>query len=189
MSLIPFGFWAASGAGGGAGAFDLLETTTLSTSASSVTFSGLGAYSDYKHLQLRFVMQNDLNGSARDFHFNLNGDTGSNYSSHSLQGNGTAVSSTSSTTATKIKGIFTPDANAGNANAFGLGVLDILDFSNSSKNTTIRMLQGSPVSDYPRIGLVSGLYINTAAITSFLIRNDGNQPIITGSRFSLYGVK
>ena len=188
MSLIPFGFWAASG-GGAAGAFDLLETTTLTTSASSVTFSGLGAYSDYKHLQLRFVMQNDLNGSARDFHFNLNGDTGSNYSSHSLQGNGTSVSSTSSTTATKIMGIFTPDANAGNANAFGVGIMDILDFSNSSKNTTIRMLQGSPVSDYPRIGLVSGLYINTAAITSFLIRNDGNQPIITGSRFSLYGVK
>jgi hypothetical protein len=33
-------------------AFDLLETTTLTTSASSVTFSGLGAYSDYKHLQI-----------------------------------------------------------------------------------------------------------------------------------------
>ena len=37
------------------GSFDLLETTTLSTSASSVTFSGLGAYSDYKHLQIRSV--------------------------------------------------------------------------------------------------------------------------------------
>ena len=38
------------------GAYDLLETTTLTSSASSVTFSGLGSYTDYKHLQIRMVI-------------------------------------------------------------------------------------------------------------------------------------
>ena len=66
--------------------FDLLETTTLTSNASSVSFSGLDAYSDYKHLQLR------INGKfSSSVRLQLNGDTGSSYSWHQIYGDGSGA--------------------------------------------------------------------------------------------------
>ena len=180
MSLIPFGFWAASGAGGGGGAFDLLETTTLTSSASSVTFSGLGAYSGYKSLQIRTVISADFSGSIW---LRANSDTGSNYAWHRLQGNGSSAASQSATTQSKMEIHY----------VYGLGwsagVYDLLDFSSTSKYKTFRGLGG--VADATSvIRLMSGLWQNTSAVTSLTISPpDGGYNLLTGSRFSLYGVK
>ena len=187
MSLIPFGFWAASGAGGGAGAFDLLETTTLSTSASSVTFSGLDAYSDYKHLQIRMVA-----GCAAGFdssgYLELNGDSTASYSYHWLRGNGSTITpyAASSDTYILINNMISSNAYP---NEFAAGVLDILDFSSSSKNTTIRASHGYKGTGSERVYLSSGAYYNTAAITSLTIGGAGGNNMRAGSRFSLIGVK
>ena len=187
MSLIPLGFWAAS-AGGAAGAFDLLETTTLTSSASSVTFSGLDAYSDYKHLQIRYIVRNASTGFYRDIRFTLNGDTGANYSSHKLTGNGSTIASSALTSRNQIDGGVIPDNNLV-ANSFAAGIFDLLDFANDSKAKTSRMLMGFTDTTYPHIQLTSGRWGSTAAVTSINILNDGSQNFITGSRFSLYGVK
>jgi len=184
MSLIPFGFWAASGGGGAANAYDLLETTTLTSSASSVTFSGLGSYSDYAHLQIRGVGGNDAVGTGfESLRLTFNGAT--NYSYHVLRANGSSFESFGGSRTTIP--IFNVLGNNGASNVFGSFVTDVLDFANTSKNTTTRTLGGG-VSGSSRIGLYSGAYLSTTAVTSLQLESDGAN-MIAGSRFSLYGIK
>ena len=187
MSLIPFGFWAASGAGGGGGAYDLLETTTLTSSASSVTFSGLGSYSDYAHLQIRAVTRTGV-GTYSETLLQFNGDTGSNYSTHRLRGNGSNVTSSGWIADTKIHASSGEQSNSASGAYFAM-VLDILDFSSSSKNTTIRSLSGGTgmSNTQDQVALTSGVWVNTAAVTS--MEFSYSVDFQAGSRFSLYGIK
>ena len=188
MSLILLGILnSQAAAAGGAGAYDLLETQTLASSASSVTFTGLGSYSDYKHLQIRMVTRASDAAGIKEYRLRLNGDSGTNYSSHVLYGNGSVVSSESSTSSDTIRKQFTTAAT-NDTNAFGAAVLDVLDFSSSSKNTTLRSLFGSPGGTFNTVGLSSGLWINTSAVTSIQVFLSSNS-FIAGSRFSLYGIK
>lgn len=185
MSLIPLGFWAASG-GGGAGAFDLLETTTLASSAASVTFSSIDQ--SYKHLQLRFVARTNTTGfTGTDVFMEFNSSTSGYYKRHSLIGNGSAVSSNGDSTSTHSHaGYILTDYQP--ANIFGTSVIDVLDYSSSSKNTTIRGLNGYAQSGNNFLQLFSSLWNNTSAVTS--VKLDAIQgDFVAGSRFSLYGVK
>ena len=81
MTPLPLGILALAGVTGGGPAYELLESTTLSSGASSVTFSGLSAYAtDYKHLQIRAVTQiNKTTDTIENVFVRLNGDTGANY--------------------------------------------------------------------------------------------------------------
>jgi hypothetical protein len=187
MSLIPLGFWAASG-GGFASDFDLLETVSLSTSASSVTFSGLAAYAtDYKNLQVRYTARDSSSGGRLGIQL-INNDSGTNYTTHSLFARGSSVSSTSDVgksyfwTSTDLPGSDTT------ANVFGAGVVDILDPFETTKKTTFRTLSGHSGSD-SSISLVSGLWNNDSAISSFQMFPFQGTSFAQYSRFSLYGVK
>lgn len=174
--------------GGAAGSFDLLETTVLG-SAATVTFTGLGSYSDYKHLQLRMVTRS--NSTTNNINITFNSST-TGYAWHRLWGNSSSVQSGNSTNENSIQlsQVLTPSDHT--ANAFSSQVIDILDFSSSSKNTTIRALGGNHSSSGGGtsflIGLFSGLWNNTAAVTSISLTVSGGN-FAANSRFSLYGVK
>jgi hypothetical protein len=191
MSLMLLGILNSQAAGGGGGAFDLLETTTLSTSASSVTFSGLGAYSDYKHLQIRSVARSDfgsvVSGALR---VRFSGDSGSNYVKyHRLAGNGSSVSSNGELTGTSLELYHVPGANA-DSGVFNSMVMDILDFNSTSKFKTARTMIGSYSSSTSRfVHLMSGLYMSTSAITSTTFTLSSGANFIAGTRFSLIGIK
>ena len=188
MSLIPFGFWAASG-GGAAGAFDLLETTTLTSTASSVTFSGLGAYSDYKHLQVRMVGRTDrANQMDSGTFIRLNGVSSSSYAYHHLYGDGSGPYSSSASSQTSMVMPTMAAANSGTS-VYGLAIIDILDYAATTKNTTIRILNGTSTTSQRTIALTSGLFNSTAAITSVSAHPQSGNNWVSGSRFSLYGVK
>ena len=188
---IPLGILAVAGAGaaGGASAFDLLETTLISTNTSSVTFSNLNNYSDYKHLQIRATGRTNRSANYVDIiKVQLNADTGSNYSEHGLGGNGSAVSSYGLASQTGMPaGRFTAALVA--ASVFGSFVTEILDFSNSSKNTTIRGLTGFNDSGDNQVYLHSGAWLNTNAVTSITLLSNSGNSFVSGSRFSLYGIK
>ena len=188
MSLIPLGFWAASG-GGAAAAYDLLETQVLASSAASVTFTGLDTLAaGYQHLQIRVTARTNLAASTSDIlAMRFNSDSGSNYAHHQLQGNGSTVTSGNSTSTSYIYSMQLP-GNSSTANAFTAGVLDILDFSSASKNSTTRSLSGKAESAN-HIALRSGLWINTAAVTAIELYTFLGGSLVTGSRFSLYGIK
>jgi hypothetical protein len=170
--------------------YELISSTILGSSTPSVTFSSLGDYaSTYKHLQLRTLTRNDNATNDRELYIRFNGDTTSSYASHRLTGNGSTVTNGSDISKTSIElrqGVIGANQTA---NIFGAAVIDILDFSSTSKNTTIRSLMGHHGSANRIVHLYSGFFNNTAAITSINLRTLDGVNFVAGSRFSLYGIK
>jgi hypothetical protein len=186
---IPLGVLAVAGAGAGAtGSFDLLETTVLGSNAASVTFSSLGSYSAYKHLQVRYTVKTARTAFDIDFYqLTLNGVTTASYAYHHLGGNGSSVTSDNGANSSFIYPWITVPGNA-TTSGFGAGILDLLDFSSTSKNKTVRIFAGQTVSATRYLALASGFYNSTNAITSMTFTFP-NANALTGSRFSLYGIK
>ena len=116
----------------------------------------------------------------------LNGDSGSNYSYHSLYGNGTSalaegLASQSSIGVGQIAG-------DNSANVFGASVIDILDYSVTSKNTTVRSLGGSDRNGAGSMRMQSGCWLNTSAVTTItLVLNTGDWGEY--STAALYGIR
>jgi hypothetical protein len=181
MALFPLGILSAAGAGGVAPIpdFDLLETQILGSTQASVVFSSLGAYSPtYKHLQLRVVYTDSSSASNLRF----NGDSGSNYSIHQLFADGTSTGSGGASSQTSL---FLP-ITTNSSTEFGAYITDILDFSSTTKNKTVKSFGGfATAGGY--ILIRSGAYLSTSAVTSISIIGVGG--LLTGSRFSLYGIK
>jgi hypothetical protein len=177
-----------AGAGGAIPAYDLLETQILGSNQSSITFSSLGTYSStYKHLQIRYTARSSISGTQDGATgIRLNGDTGSNYSSHGLTGNASSVTSYNFTSQTFMFAQLM-NGNTATAGAFGAGVIDLLDCYSTTKNKTLRWLTGFTGAD-AAIRLGSGAYLNTSSLTSVTIDCRGNN-YLTGSRFSIYGLK
>ena len=187
MLGFPLGILSAAGAGGAAGDYELIESSILeAASTSSVTFSSLGTYaSTYKHLQVRFTAQTvGTSTTATAVNVRLNGDTAANYTYHVMQGQGSSVASTNQVGVTSMV-LQNSLPRTSETNKFGAGVIDFLDAFSSTKNTTLRSLHGSDPSGEKSIGLSSGLWLNTASITSIDISFDFG----AGTRVSLYGLK
>jgi len=185
MSLMLLGILNSQAAGGGGvPAYDLLETTTLTSTTSSITFSGLGSYSDYAHLQIRAVHRDtrtSLHSAIALMRFN--GES-SNYSFHRLVGNGSSVSSGFANYAGIYMGLSSTNQTvSGN---FASTTCDILDAFSSTKNTTVRSLSGHSLGS---VLLLSSLWRVTDPITSINIFPDDSNSWVAGCRFSLYGIK
>lgn len=184
--LLPLGILAS--ASGGAD-YELIATTLVTSAQSSVTFNSSAAWASYKHLQIRVTARSTNGGAGNDgLWLQLNADTGSNYSWHRLEGNGSnAVSGAGTTTTWMLQGLAARASQA--AGVFSAAIIDLLDFANTSKNKTVRSLNGSVTSTNPSVALGSGVWLNTAAVTSATLKVDAGQNIDAGSRFSLYGLK
>ena len=185
---LGLGFFATAGAGA-AGSFDLLETQVLGSAAASVTFSSLSTYaSSYQHLQLRVTARTSRADTGDDIILRFNNDsTVANYRYHALYGTGSVAGSENAQVATGARFMQATGANF-TASAFNAGVCDILDPFETTKNKTIRTLSGVPGS-YDRIWLASNLWANTSAVTSITLVSGFSANFVTGSRFSIYGLK
>ena len=185
MTLSALGIFSAAGAGGVAFAsdYELIETSIVSgSSTASVVFSSLGTYSStYKHLQIRGTAKTNQGAIFDLIKVQLNGDTGNNYARHALLGNGSTVSSSGISSTGFVN--FAAQGNS-TANVFGGFVFDILDAYSTTKNKTTRALAG-----VTEIRLSSGLWMNTASLTSVTLSPEFGSLLIEGSRFSIYGVK
>ena len=165
----------------------LIQSQTVGAGgAASITFSSIP--STYKHLQVRGLVRDTNTGtSIGGFAYQLNGDSGSNYAWHLLKGDGTSAASTGSATTMFLNSTFGAPADGTLANAYGASVLDILDYASTSKYKTARRLEGVDLNGSGSVGIVSGVWMNTAAVTSVSII-----AAFTGfkqySTFALYGI-
>jgi hypothetical protein len=166
----------------------LIETVVLGANAASVTFNNLSQYAGvYKHLQLITSVRSSFNSTYGNFGLRFNGDSGSNYFGHRLLGTGSSVFS--QYLGTRNYMYIAESTGAQNTeNSFMSAVLDILDPFSSSKNTTVRSLTGHTSGSSHGIGILSGAWNNTSAISSLTILEAENANWVSGSRFSLYGV-
>jgi hypothetical protein len=173
------------------GAYDALAITTVpSGGVSLVTFAGIPT--GYKHLQIRSIGQDDrATYGISELAWQFNDDTGSNYSFHGLYGNGSSVVSepSASTAFIRCNGVL----GSTTGGTFGAFVIDILDYADTSKNTTTRTLcgvdfNGEIASFGGRAALWSGAWYNTSAVNSIdLYSTNGN--LQQHTTFALYGVK
>jgi hypothetical protein len=171
------------------GAYELISTTILGSAQSSVVFDVSSYTSTYKHLQIRVVTRTDRGANEDILGIRFNGDTGSNYITHLLYGTGSTVASGSSFSGGPHTYIYSGFTAAGNntANAFSGHVVDLLDPYSTSKNTTMRQFFGQPAGNL--VGLFSGLWRNTAAVSSITLFPAIGSNFNSTSRFSLYGIK
>lgn len=159
--------------------FESIATLTGDGSSTSLTFTSIP--STYKHLQIRALGRN-TSGYIR-----FNSDSGSNYSRHWLRGNGTTASATGGASQTEMYGFDLTD-NGDGANLYGVGIIDIHDYASTSKYKTLKSVTGADKNGSGNIYLFSGLWMNTAAITSITIYSPANAAT-TASKFALYGIK
>ena len=165
-------------------AFDSIATVSLSSGQSSVEFTSISG--TYSHLQLRYIARN---ASAYWLDLTFNSDTGSNYSHHVLAGNGSTVSASGYTSKAYIR-IGNNSGMASGSNIFSGGIIDILDYTSTTKNKTVRSITAYDANGSGFVEYDSGLWFNStiSAITSLKL-TIGSGNIETYSRFALYGIK
>jgi len=176
------------GAAAAVGDYESIQTYTLSSAQTTVTFSSIP--STYKHLQIRgFWKGNRATYPVSGTNMNFNSDTGSNYAAHNLIGTGSVAQAGGAGSQSTID-CGQPGTSVTN---FAASIIDILDYSSTSKYKTARILAGldlnGTVAGYGgAVGIYSGVWLNTAAITSISFNvSDGSQ-WQQYSSFALYGI-
>ena len=168
---------------------EAIATTYLEADVASITFSSLGSY---EHLQVR-ISQRSTRTSDSTLFLQFNGDTGANYANHEihgggLPGGGTAVTASVMTGVNQIYLWNGPGTDTDPA-GYCSKIVDILDYGNGSKNTTISCLNAEPQSKAGdrAVWFASGVWDDTSAVTSLVFyMYSGN--IARGSEFTVYGL-
>lgn len=161
---------------------------TLSSSQTTVEFTNIPQ--TYTHLQLRWTCRTSAAGTESWQSIRFNGNT-SGYANHILYGTGSGNAlSTNELLGNRIN-YGTTAGNGASSSTFGSGIIEILDYKNSFKNKTLRFLDGYDNNGSGMIAFRSGLWANTAPITSILIGPEnfsGTVSYLANSTFALYGV-
>jgi hypothetical protein len=143
----------------------------------------------YTHLQLRIITKSQ--GAATDFYnWRVNADaTSGNYRTHTLLGTGSSVSSYTNTTGNTSAFIPTENPGTNATNVFAGIIIDILDYTNTNKYTTMRTLAGWSANGSGQISLSSGVWLNTSAVTSIAIGGYNTDLSYSGNAsYALYGI-
>lgn len=194
MSPIPLGIWATAGAGGAAaGSFELISTAYGTGSSDTITFSSIPQ--DYKHIQFRCVVKNNANSGAVDWGIRINNQSVTAYRGHRLRGTTAAVQSgdTGGGTTDRIyitEGI--TGSTTGYTDIYTGSIIDILDYSSTVKNSTVRLFGGTVQTSggQNRVYLQSGMIDGTGAVSTItFVPSSAGQNITSASRISLYGIR
>ena len=70
-----------------------------------------------------------------------------------------------------------------------VGITDILDYTNTNKNMTVRTLAGSDGNGSGEIQFTSGIWVNSSTTITSLTINPSAGTFTQYSSFALYGVK
>lgn len=169
-----------------AGGYDALWSTTLAATTTTITISGIP--STYKHLQLRVIGKISGTVGYGQAYVQFNGDTAANYSAHQLYGTGASAAAAATVSATKADvTTWFPDSTT--TSMFGASVTDILDYANTNKFKTLRVLGGFDTNNTNSglVGFFSSSWRSTNAVTSMTITAASN--FLQYTSFALYGVK
>ena len=156
--------------------YEAIATNTVSgSSTTAVTFSSIpSTYTD-----LVLITNATASTSGQGMNLTFNGDTGSNYSSTRLYGNGSSATSDRQTNGPFI------NFALGSFNNGQLVIANVMNYSNTTTNKTVTLRQNDASAF---VGALVGLWRSTAAINAITIQISGGN-YVAGSTFSLYGIK
>jgi hypothetical protein len=165
--------------------YESIATIIPSGSTNTVSFTSIP--STFKHLQLRLFQKDNYASPLNACNVRFNSDSGSNYASHRLIGDGSSASADGGVSQNGMS----LDLYASNNNSsYGVAIIDILDYANTNKYKTARSLCGYDANGDGRIQLNSGLWMSTTAVTSISFTIGGSGVNWTAnSNFALYGIK
>lgn len=178
------------------GAMIPIATTVVGAGgASTITFSSIPQI--YEHLQVRILGQTNRASYVDNLEMYVNGDTGFNYSVHYIAGDG--INTPGAAAGAGAGGFIATTQNfgssSGTANYFGVGIIDILDYSNTNKYKTLRGVLGLSLNaadasgSFGRVNMSSGSWRNTNAISSITFYPTLGSAFTQYSSFALYGIK
>lgn len=167
--------------------YESIATVTVGAGGqAAIEFTAIS--SSYKHLQIRAITRDtDSGGFGLTTTMQFNTDTAANYSWHWLYGtgSGSGLGNAGANASTTALGWTT--GTAGTSNAYAGMVIDILDYANTNKYKTNRILYGIDLNGSGGMWLSSGSWRNTNAVTSIKLSQTAN--FAQYSSFALYGIK
>lgn len=171
---------------------DLIQRVTIgATPQNSVEFTSIPQ--TYQHLQIRQASRSSASSYIQNIRIEFNSDTiTTNYWRHLIHGDGVSTVGTGGSDANGLYFFYSTGSLA--LNSLGISIIDILDYTNTSKNKVLRGLggiennnTGGSSVEKGYIHMTSGMWTNTSSINSIkLITTVGN--FVQPSTFSLYGV-
>jgi len=177
--------------------FESIATVTVGSGGSaSVSFTSIPA--TYTHLQVRYLAQSNRATYNFDEIYldRINTSTSLNTATHRLYGGLVSPGTTPVADGfANYDGVYIGFIGTTVvSNTFGVGVIDILDYTNTNKNKTFRALAGADTNGFtasyaPAPSLMSGFIDSTSAITSFRLRPVTGTLFTQYSHFALYGIK
>jgi hypothetical protein len=164
--------------------FESIATITGTGSSSTLTFSSIP--SGYKSLQIRGIA--NCGTSQNTLTLRINGDTGNSYSWHILIGQFNTVAAAGGANSSSVQNML---QLPGVASTYTASIIDIIDYTSTSKYKTIRNFAGTNSNDLGNewLGITSGLWMSTSAVTSVSIVQPNGNNFTTASTFALYGIK
>lgn len=171
--------------------FDSIATITVGAGGSAFAeFTSIP--STYAHLQIRAIMQSTRSAQQDTANLQFNGDTGTNYSYHSVWGRGGSSTIFSAGAATQSYIEWYEISAASNANIFSVSIIDILDYANTNKFKTVQImhqLDFNVSNSSSKIGIFQGNWRSNNAITSIKIYPATGPNFAQNTKFALYGIK
>ena len=167
------------------GSYESIETVTVGAGgAASVTFSSIP--STYKHLQIRYLWNGSGGSGDNNIALRCNGDTAGNYTLHQLNGDGASAAAAGATGIGFARVGYYADITS----YASVGIVDILDYTSTNKQKTIKSLNGYDSNCSGKIYLNSSAWLpgTIAAITSLTILSGNSITIPQYSSFALYGI-
>lgn len=167
--------------------FDAIATI-VGAGNSPVQFSNIPQ--TYRHLQIRCSAWVSPAISTNTIFIRFNNDVGNSYRYHMFVGDGTGVYSDQTTGLWNA--VFGAGSVAGSGYAPAPSIIDIIDYSSTSKNKSVRSyhgVDGNLSSASFTINMVMGAYFSLNAITSIEIWDNSGSGFASGSSFALYGIR
>lgn len=163
--------------------YEKIEAKTLGSNTTSVTFSTIsGTFTD---LVLICSARSATAAVSDTYLMTLNGDTGNNYSRTRLLGNGSTATSGNRSSAPNIDFEGMAGANA-SSGTFMTARVQLQNYSNATTYKTC-LVRGDDANNY--VLATVGLWRSTSAITSITLATSSGAQFVTGSTFTLYGIK
>jgi hypothetical protein len=163
-----------------------IATSTLASATGSFTFSNIPqTYTD-----LLVVINGGMaTNTGYGVSIRINSDTGSSYSSTRLYGAGSTVTSDRLSNVTQLYALMPASNNLGSVHLF-----NFMNYSNATTNKTVLIRNSSRGWDAGGSAtgvdaLVAGLWRSTAAISSISFSPEFSANWLSGTSFTLYGVK
>jgi hypothetical protein len=149
--------------------YEPIQTTTLGSAQSSVTFTSFSGYTDLK------LIISGSTSAAANVSLRYNNDTGSNYSE-------TYMLNAGSSRDPNVTYAYLGTTST----AQGTHIVDIMNYSNTTTNKTALSRSNDGASN---VAVWVSLWRNISAITTLLVSTGGAATWSIGTSFTLYGIK